>query len=503
MKSDGERDLEATRIPGSDAGDPFPGTGGANNPNTVLDAFSFPNSRDYGGHDTGIAVRNISNSSAMMTADLLASRVPEVLNISPARNGIHVSSTSSILVTFSKALDPGSLNTSSFIVSGSVSGPRAGSFDLYESNKVVSFTPDVPFVNGEIVTVDLSDKVKSITGESIASHISQFTVASTPALATFKHRSILAGDYQYFRSLSVADLNGDGVPDLWAAGRDRISFWEGQVQPEILRCLPGQECLLGNSGRTYGQRLDSFVAGDTFSAQVADMDGDGDLDLIVGAESAVAVALNNGDGTFQMNGGYGVNGYGASHVVASDLDGDGDMDVATASGRWLSILRNNGDGTLQTPAVYYEMSEYANSIIAADLDNDGDIDLAASSSAAGLGRATVFTNCSNATFKKSGQYGLGNYTNTMLAADVDSDSDIDLVQIGCCGRFDGYFLRNNGEGAFGGQEWYGIWGNIGVAADLDGVGDIDLATLEPSTGSVRTLMNANDLPLSPPWLGQR
>jgi hypothetical protein len=53
---------------GGDAGDPFPGSSN----NTTFDNASTPNSRDYSGNATQIAVTGISASSAAMTADIAA-----------------------------------------------------------------------------------------------------------------------------------------------------------------------------------------------------------------------------------------------------------------------------------------------------------------------------------------------------------------------------------------------------------------------------------------------
>lgn len=67
-EADGEDDLDYHNNRG-DAGDPFPGAGGSNNPNYSFDRWTFPNSNAYGGAPTQVAVTRISESGDTMTAD--------------------------------------------------------------------------------------------------------------------------------------------------------------------------------------------------------------------------------------------------------------------------------------------------------------------------------------------------------------------------------------------------------------------------------------------------
>jgi len=63
-QADGLFQLEAGG--GSDAGDPWPGTSN----NREFHDFTTPNSHDYDGNQTGIGIYNISNSGAVMTAEM-------------------------------------------------------------------------------------------------------------------------------------------------------------------------------------------------------------------------------------------------------------------------------------------------------------------------------------------------------------------------------------------------------------------------------------------------
>lgn len=119
---------------------------------------------------------------------------------------------------------------------------------------------------------------------------------------------------------------------------------------------------------------------------MTDLDNDGDNDIITSdrnypssANTAyVSVLMNNGDATFSPHVDYPVGGN-AKSIYAADLDADGDMDIMTSNDRDfppddVSILINNGDGTSFT-RYDYSVGDRPNFICAGDLDNNGSIDI--------------------------------------------------------------------------------------------------------------------------------
>ncbi len=177
-------------------------------------------------------------------------------------------------------------------------------------------------------------------------------------------------------------------------------------------------------------------------------------------------------------------------AAVADLDGDGDLDVAVAN--WpqfiaprLSVLKNLGDGTFGPPD-FYATAKPALDIVAADLDGDGRLDLAATNTGVNYEGSTVsvLRNLGDGTFAPHQQYtvGTGSFVGPLglAARDFDADMDTDLA-VACFG-FLGQgstvaLLRNNGNGTFAaplafpaGSGPYKI-----AAADLNADGRPDLA----------------------------
>jgi hypothetical protein len=119
-------------------------------------------------------------------------------------------------------------------------------------------------------------------------------------------------------ALAVGDFNGDGKLDLVYAnyGSDNISV------------------LLGNGDGTFGSHIDTPVnlaSGSPGSVAVADFNGDGRLDVVVGSvyDSVVTLLDGNGDGTFQAPQQF-ATGPASTFVTVADFNGDGLPDVAAA-----------------------------------------------------------------------------------------------------------------------------------------------------------------------------
>jgi hypothetical protein len=165
-------------------------------------------------------------------------------------------------------------------------------------------------------------------------------------------------------SVAIADVNGDGKPDLATAnsGSGNVSI------------------LLGNGDGTFQAQLEFSTGSQSAPSSVVieDLNGDGKPDLATANNGSnnVSILLGNGDGTFQAQVSYGA-GTGPYSIGIADLNGDGKPDLAVANNgsNTASVLPGNGDGSFQ-PQLVYDTGSSPTSIAIGDLNDDGRPDLA-------------------------------------------------------------------------------------------------------------------------------
>ncbi len=109
------------------------------------------------------------------------------------------------------------------------------------------------------------------------------------------------------------------------------------------------------------------------SADWADYDRDGDLDLVLAGNTVAAVFRNDGAGRF-VDAGVTLPAVGNPAVSWGDLDADGQPDILLAGDGVLAVFRNHGDGVFSGQDTGYALA-YDPSIALGDYDNDGDLDL--------------------------------------------------------------------------------------------------------------------------------
>jgi hypothetical protein len=133
--------------------------------------------------------------------------------------------------------------------------------------------------------------------------------------------------------------------------------------------------LRGNGNGTLGPATTFGSGGRAVSVAVGDLNVDGKKDLILCGPSGIRVLLGNGDGTFGTQASY-VAGISFESVAIGDVNGDGKPDVAasTRNRNTVSVLLGNGDGTL-APKTEYGTGDTPVALAIADLNGDGWPDL--------------------------------------------------------------------------------------------------------------------------------
>jgi hypothetical protein len=231
----------------------------------------------------------------------------------------------------------------------------------------------------------------------------------------------------------------------------------------------------------------------------ADVNRDGKVDLICansdGADSTLSVLTNNGSGRFVLAGSYPV-GIGPASVTAADVNGDGKVDLISANqgyaqeGHTLTVLTNNGSGGFglaSSPVV--GLGSY--SVTAVDVNGDGKVDLISADKAAGT--LTVLTNNGSGGFVLSGTYPVNGGPAAVTAADVNGDGKVDLISANWGGGGGNTLtvLTNNGSGIFGSNATINVGSGplVVAAADVNGDGKMDLISANHNANSLTVLTN--------------
>ncbi len=165
-------------------------------------------------------------------------------------------------------------------------------------------------------------------------------------------------------AVQVADLNGDGHPDLIAAADDHISVLLNQGGGAF---LPPQN---------YPTSVQLFPIADE-GAAVADYDGDGAVDVaaVNYQEERLNLLRNRGDGTFSASKGPELH-YGCQSIWTNDLNHDGkpDLIVQQLVEFGYRLLLNQGDGSFTSPQPLFQYFD-PNDLLFGDFDGDGKPDI--------------------------------------------------------------------------------------------------------------------------------
>ncbi|HIN27108.1 MAG TPA: tandem-95 repeat protein [Candidatus Marinimicrobia bacterium] len=206
----------------------------------------------------------------------------------------------------------------------------------------------------------------------------------------------------------------------------------------------------------------------------ADVDGDGDMDVLSGHYN-IAWYENDGSESFTP---HTISTSAASSVYAIDLDDDGDMDVVGSSAGSVGWYENDGSGSFATHKIcnHYYHREFR-SVYALDVDGDGDMDVVT---------ASYSPNDKIMWYENDGSQYFNHHiiadsvigARSVSAADIDGDGDMDVLS----GHNNIVWYEYDGLESFNTHTVATSGVSSVYAVDVDGDGDIDV--VGSSAGSV-------------------
>jgi len=274
--------------------------------------------------------------------------------------------------------------------------------------------------------------------------------------------------------VAIADFNGDGKPDIASSGGPAASVG----------------ILIGNGDGTFQTPYTAYGTEEgNGGIAVPDLNGDGNYDVVATDSSgyptgvvgnSVTVLLGNGDGTLQGR----QDIFGGAAAVVADFNGDGNPDLAFAGETYVSIELGNGNGTFQAP-MNFATGGFSTAVSSGDFNGDGKLDLV-TANAPDNNTVSVLLGNGNGTFQPHVDYPVGDNPVSVVVGDFNGDGKLDLAVAnncgsnpGCVGQGTVSILLGNGDGTFQSQVTY----NVGYrptwvgAADLNADGNLDLAVV--------------------------
>ena len=369
--------------------------------------------------------------------------------------------------------------------SEAVSGVDPSDFTLTSTGSVVTGSPQVSAVNGSIYNVTISGIVGNGTlGFYLLNNATIQSLAGSPyGPGNINSQLNFTPAVTYTVSAQPSQVV---VADL--NGDGFLDLATASYSSTVGTVLLGN----GNGGFQPRKTFATTSSGVT-SIGAGDFNGDGKIDLVVTLESTSRINLLSGDGT----GGFqllrtGATGTFPVDLAVGDFNKDGSLDVATVNrtGNSMSVLLGNGNGTFQGQKSYAAGSSPF-SATSGDLNGDGNLDLVVGNS--GSDTVSLYFGSSNGTFQNQQTLAVGSGPWGNSVVDLNGDGKLDIVIANHSSDNIGVLL-GNGNGTFQPQQTFATLSQpyYVLAGDMNGDGKLDLVIESQGTGNLSILSGNGD-----------
>jgi hypothetical protein len=266
-------------------------------------------------------------------------------------------------------------------------------------------------------------------------------------IGTFKSNNAveLSSNVNQFGSLVLGDFNQDGKLDGFVAGccgtgyikpHPSVSWvwlnqWDDRLKYEVLT-------------------LDELDGLAIQRAVVGDLNNDGSLDIFLaitseGIDPADRVLLNDGSGRFQDSG-QRLGKRDSSSAALGDIDGDGDLDILVSTSRGTNIWINQGGQQQGQAGSFIQAAQTipgweAISVSLADFDLDGDLDALVGN----RNQIRVWWNDGQGSFSRSNQYFRYSLRSGATVGDFNNDGWSDIFIMTYDQSYKVFFNQGNGQ----------------------------------------------------------
>jgi hypothetical protein len=304
-------------------------------------------------------------------------------NSTPVVNANSIALNANIVLNFSAAIKTSTATAGNIRITGKNTGIIAGVYSGGTTTQV-TFNPTNNFFAGEVITVTLTSGVQDASSNPLTnptsfsfttkSNLSSFTPSWTATDIVNQNSANNASADGAF-SVFAADLDNDGDIDIVLAsiGDNTIAWYENT----------------NGDASAWTTRTITNSANYAWSVFVADLDNDGDLDIVWNGLLSQTIGWyenTNGDASaWSSRRNITDSPKTARQVFAADIDNDGDNDIilATLGDVTIAWYENNLNDDDENNRAWTardinttDRARGAQNVFAADLDNDGDIDLA-------------------------------------------------------------------------------------------------------------------------------